>query len=100
LRPTRPTALQAATKQYVDNAITGLDFKQSVRAATTANITLSGTQTIDGVALIAGDRILVKDQSTANQNGIYVVAAGSMVASQRCRQLAWWRGERWHVRLC
>lgn len=73
-----PTAaLHAATKQYVDNAITGLDFKQSVRAATTANITLSGTQTIDGVVLIAGDRILVKDQTTANQNGIYVVAAGS-----------------------
>ena len=73
-----PTAaLQAATKQYVDNAITGLDFKQSVRATTTANITLSGTQTIDGVALIAGDRVLVKDQTTANQNGIYVVAAGS-----------------------
>ena len=73
-----PTAaLQAATKQYVDNAITGLDFKQSVRSTTTANITLSGTQTIDGVALIAGDRVLVKDQTTANQNGIYVVAAGS-----------------------
>jgi phage-related tail fiber protein len=73
-----PTAaLQAATKQYVDNAITGLDFKQSVRATTTSNITLSGTQTIDGVALIAGDRVLVKDQTTANQNGIYVVAAGS-----------------------
>jgi phage-related tail fiber protein len=71
------TALQAATKQYVDNAITGLDFKQSVRATTTANITLSGTQTIDGVALIAGDRVLVKDQTTSNQNGIYVVAAGS-----------------------
>jgi phage-related tail fiber protein len=71
------TALQAATKQYVDNAITGLDFKQSVRATTTANITLSGTQTIDGVALIAGDRVLVKDQTTSNQNGIYFVAAGS-----------------------
>jgi phage-related tail fiber protein len=71
------TALQAATKQYVDNAITGLDFKQSVRATTTANITLSGTQTIDGVALNAGDRILVKDQTTPSQNGIYVVAAGS-----------------------
>ena len=71
------TALQAATKQYVDNAITGLDFKQSVRATTTANITLSGTQTIDGVALIAGDRVLVKDQTTSNQNGIYVVAAAS-----------------------
>jgi len=67
----------AATKAYVDAARSGLDVKQSVRAATTANITLSGTQTIDGVSLIAGDRVLVKDQTTATQNGIYVVAAGS-----------------------
>lgn len=50
--------------------------KRSVRVATTANITLSGTQTIDGVAVVAGDRVLVKDQTTASQNGIYVVAAG------------------------
>lgn len=49
--------------------------KRSVKAATTANITLSGTQTIDGVALVAGDRVLVKDQTTASQNGIYVVSA-------------------------
>lgn len=52
-------------------------FKKSVRVATTANITLSGTQTIDGIAVIAGDRVLVKDQTTSNQNGIYVVAAGA-----------------------
>lgn len=72
------TALQAATKQYVDNVATGLlDFKPSVRAATTGTITLSGTQTIDGVAVIAGDRVLVKDQGTASANGIYVVAAGA-----------------------
>lgn len=51
--------------------------KQVVRVATTANITLSGTQTIDGVSLIAGDRVLVKDQSSASANGIYVVAAGA-----------------------
>jgi hypothetical protein len=49
--------------------------KRSVKAATTANITLSGTQTIDGIALVAGDRALVKDQTTASQNGIYVVSA-------------------------
>jgi hypothetical protein len=54
----------------------GLDVKDSVRVATTANLTLSGTQTIDGVSLSAGDRVLVKNQSTASQNGIYVVAAG------------------------
>lgn len=73
-----PTNAQdAATKAYVDATRSGLDVKQSVRVATTANITLSGTQTIDGVAVIAGDRVLVKDQNTASQNGIYVVAAGS-----------------------
>lgn len=67
----------AANKQYVDNSIQGLDAKASCRVATTANITLSGTQTIDGVALSAGQRVLVKNQSTASQNGIYVVAAGA-----------------------
>lgn len=73
-----PTAdTDAATKGYVDAARSGLDVKDSVRAATTANITLSGTQTVDGVSLIAGDRVLVKDQSTGSQNGIYVVAAGA-----------------------
>lgn len=73
-----PTAdADAATKAYVDSVAQGLDVKGSCRAATTANITLSGTQTIDGVAVIAGDRVLVKDQSTAANNGIYVVAAGS-----------------------
>lgn len=73
--PTNPQ--DAATKAYVDAARAGLDVKQSVRAATTANITLSGTQTIDGVAVIAGDRVLVKNQTTGADNGIYVCAAGS-----------------------
>jgi hypothetical protein len=70
-------AQDAATKAYVDAARSGLDVKQSVRAATTASITLSGTQTVDEVVLVAGDRVLVKNQSTGSQNGIYVVAAGS-----------------------
>jgi hypothetical protein len=48
-------------------------FKKSVRVATTANIALTGVQTIDGIAVVAGDRVLVKDQTTASQNGIYVV---------------------------
>lgn len=69
-----------ATRSYVDDAITvavnKLDNKQSVRAATTANITLSGLQTVDGIALVAGDRILVKNQTTANGNGIYVAGTG------------------------
>ena len=66
----------AATKSYVDAARSGLDVKQSVRVATTESITLSGTQTIDGVSVIAGDRVLVKNQGAAT-NGIYDVAAGS-----------------------
>ena len=71
-----PTAAQdAATKNYVDSVAQGLDVKMSVRVATTANITLSGTQTIDGITLVAGDRVLVKDQTTTNQNGIYTVSA-------------------------
>ena len=71
----------AATKAYVDAARSGLDVKSSVRVATTANITLSGTQTIDGVALSVGDRVLVKDQGTGSANGIYVVASGSWARS-------------------
>lgn len=73
-----PTAdADAATKAYVDGVAQGLDIKASVVVATTANITLSGTQTIDGVALVAGQRVLVKDQSAQAENGIYLVAAGS-----------------------
>lgn len=77
-----PTQAQdAATKAYVDAVKTGLDLKDSVRAATTGNITLSNTQTVDGVALAVGDRVLVKDQSTASQNGIYVVQSGAWTRS-------------------
>lgn len=67
----------AATKNYVDSVTAGLKWKNSVKAATTTNVTLSGAQTIDGVSLVAGDRVLVKNQSTASANGIYVVAAGA-----------------------
>ena len=74
-------ALHATTKQYVDNSITGLDFKNSCRVASTANITLSGLQTIDGVSVIANDRVLVKNQTTASQNGIYVADAGAWTRS-------------------
>ena len=69
----------AATKAYVDAARSGLDVKQSVRAATTAAVLLaSGLENgdaIDGVTLATGDRVLVKNQSTASENGIYVVQA-------------------------
>ena len=67
----------AATKNYVDNAVSGLSWKQAVAAASTGNLTLSGAQTVDGVALVSGDRVLVKNQTDATQNGIYVVAAGA-----------------------
>jgi hypothetical protein len=75
------TGTDAANQQYVLAQIelraSGQDWKDAVRAATTANITLSAPQTIDGVSVIAGDRVLVKNQTTASQNGIYVVAAGA-----------------------
>ena len=75
-----PTAAQdAATKAYVDAVKTGLDVKASVRVATTANGTLATAyengDTIDGVVLATGDRILLKDQSTGAENGIYTVNA-------------------------
>ncbi len=75
-----PTAdAHFATKGYVDSVSEGLDVKQSCKVATTANITLSGTQTIDGVAVSADERVLVKNQSTASQNGIYLCKASSWV---------------------
>lgn len=70
-----------ATREYVDSRIFEelgkLDTKQSVRVASTANIVLSGLQTLDGVALVDGDRVLVKNQTAAKDNGLYVAAAGS-----------------------
>ena len=75
-----PTAdADAANKGYVDGVAQGLDVKDSVVATTTANGTLSTAfangQSIDGVTLQTGDRILIKNQSTASQNGIYNVQA-------------------------
>jgi hypothetical protein len=85
---TPTAATDAATKGYVDGVATGLDVKASVRAASTANVTVTynstgGTSargqmtampnTLDGVTLAANDRVLLKDQSTGAQNGIWVV---------------------------
>jgi len=75
-----PTAsTDAANKAYVDAAVEGLHVHESVKAATTANITLAtdveNGDTLDGVTLATGDRILVKNQTTKAENGIYVVAA-------------------------
>ncbi|MCM8743184.1 phage tail protein [Pseudomonas koreensis] len=68
-----------ATREFVDARIQEelykLDSKQSVRLATTANIALSGLQTIDGVALLEGDRVLVKNQTQAKENGIWIASA-------------------------
>jgi len=69
-------ATQQSIKAYVDSVAEGLDVKDSVKVATTANITLANTQTIDGVSLSAGNRVLVKNQSTGSQNGVYVVVSG------------------------
>ena len=68
-------------KSYVDNFVAGISWKAPALCATTANITLSGTQTIDGVAVNVGDIVLVKNQSTASQNGIYTVASGAWTRS-------------------
>ncbi|AZD59961.1 Phage tail fiber protein [Pseudomonas chlororaphis subsp. aurantiaca] len=74
-------AVVLATREYVDQRIMEelykLDSKQSVRVATTANIALAGLQSVDGVALVAGDRVLVKNQTVAKDNGLYVAAAGA-----------------------
>jgi hypothetical protein len=75
--PTNPQ--DAATKNYVDAAVVGIDWKPSVRVATTTAGTLAtsfaNASTVDGVTLATGDRILIKNQATGSENGIYVVAA-------------------------
>lgn len=73
------SSTDAANKQYVDDKVNGLSWKDEVKAATTTNGALATAyaagQVIDGVTLVAGDRILIKDQTTQTENGIYVVAA-------------------------
>jgi hypothetical protein len=72
------SAQDVATRAWVLVQVAGISTSgHTVRAATTANITLSATQTVDGVALAVGDRVLVKNQTTASGNGLYVVAAGA-----------------------
>ena len=86
---TDPTQDQdAATKSYVDNVVNGLDVKESVKVATTANLastynngagtltaSSNGALSIDGVTVSTNDRVLVKNQTDTKQNGIYVVTA-------------------------
>lgn len=75
--PAPTNSSDAATKDYVDNISAGITPRTGVVAATTANITLSGPQTIDGVGVIAGNRVLVKNQTLPEENGIYDCAAGA-----------------------
>ena len=75
-----PTAAtDAATKSYVDNVAAGLNWKQRVRGASTANLAVASALVNglvhDGVTYATGDRILLKNQSTASENGIYIIAA-------------------------
>ncbi len=86
-----PTAAaDAATKLYVDSAINGLSWKQAVKVASTGNVaaltSASAGNTLDGVALLANDRILLRGQSTAADNGIYVVQ-GAGVAPVRAADM-------------
>jgi len=78
-------ASDAATKSFVEATSQGLDVKDSCVAATTANITISTAlnngDTLDGVTLSTDDRVLVKDQSTASENGIYIVGSSPARAS-------------------
>ncbi|WP_339492797.1 phage tail protein [Pseudomonas sp. EA_15y_Pfl2_R67] len=75
-------ATRAWVTGYVADELAKLDRKQSVRVATTANIALSGAQAIDGVAVIAGNRVLVKSQTLAKDNGIYVAANDAWVRAK------------------
>lgn len=79
-------AVVLATREWVDSRIleelSKLDIKQSVRAATTVNINLVGLQVVDGVSLNAGDRVLVKNQTLAKDNGPWVAAVGAWVRAK------------------
>ena len=83
---TPSSSSDAATKVYVDNLVTGLKTRIICRVATTANITtatdLQAGDTLDGVTLVEGDRVLVKNQSTDTQNGIYLTAASGQNAAR------------------
>jgi hypothetical protein len=70
---------EAATKNYVDNLVAGLRTRAVARVGSTANVVIASElengDTIDGVTLVTGDRVLLKNQSTASQNGLYIVVA-------------------------
>lgn len=75
---TDPTSPQdAATKNYVDGLAGGIDAKQPAVVVSVANVALSGLQTIDGVTLSGGQRVLLPAQSTPSQNGLWLAASGA-----------------------
>jgi len=81
-----PTDL--TNKAYVDMVVQGYQIKAEAQCATTGNITLSGLQTIDGYTTLAGDRILVKNQTNQANNGVYVAASGAWARSSDCNTYA------------
>ena len=82
-QPTPVLGTDVTNKTYVDgliaNVANGVSWRLAAKAATVANITLTGLQTIDGYALQDQDRVLVKDQTTQSQNGMYVAQSGAWV---------------------
>lgn len=75
---TPSASTDAVTKAYADGLLSATVVPlEAVKAASTANLTLSGEQTIDAVAVVAGDRVLAKNQTTSSDNGVYIVAAGA-----------------------
>ncbi len=74
-------ATDLATVGQVDAARSGMNYKEAVRASSSINHALTGEQTVDGVACVAGDRVLLKAQTDASENGIWVVAVGAWARS-------------------
>jgi hypothetical protein len=81
-QPSNPTDL--VNLLTLQSYAAGISWKNPVTAATTTNITLSGTQTVDGVALVVGNTVLVKNQSLPEQNGIYTVNSGAWTYATGC----------------
>jgi hypothetical protein len=75
--PATVNATDAAQKAYVDSVAQGLSAKASVLAMATTNLALTGVQTVDGVSLVATNRVLLTGQTTASQNGVWVVQSGA-----------------------